>query len=73
MNAAIKSNNLPDIKFGIQNVYLVSETICGCKAWLRSLVSEAALTCNDDDQMGRNIDGIKVCIFFNCHDTQQRK
>jgi len=59
MNTAITSNGFQNIKFAIQDVYLVSETICGCKAWLRSVVSEELFTSNIDD-MGRNIDGVRV-------------
>jgi len=63
MKTAITTNRLRDIKFGIEDVYLASETICGCKAWLRSLVSEAALVSSYDNQIGRNVDGLRVCIL----------
>ncbi|KAL5320456.1 hypothetical protein ACEPPN_011261 [Leptodophora sp. 'Broadleaf-Isolate-01'] len=41
MAKAIAANNLQNMTFGIENVYTVSETLCGVKEWLRDTIAEA--------------------------------
>ncbi len=41
LQKAITAHNLRNMTFGIENVYTVSETICGVKEWLREEVEEA--------------------------------
>ncbi|PMD33385.1 hypothetical protein L207DRAFT_535414 [Hyaloscypha variabilis F] len=42
LQKAITTQGLGNMTFGIENVYTVSETICGVKEWLRETVAEAS-------------------------------
>lgn len=54
---AIHKSKLKNIKFGIENVYTVSETLCGVKEWFRDAIAEAASS--DDLIEGTNLDELK--------------
>ena len=41
MEKALEAHHLINITFGIQNVYTVSETLCGVKEWLETALEEA--------------------------------
>lgn len=55
MAKAIAANDLRDMVFGIENVYTVSETLCGVKEWLRDTIAEA-ITSIDMNVQGTNLD-----------------
>ena len=59
MVRAIAANDLQDMVFGIENVYTVSETLCGVKEWLRDTIAEAT-TSNNMDLQGTNLDELNV-------------
>jgi hypothetical protein len=59
MAKAIAANQLQNIVFGIENVYTVSETLCGVKEWLRDTIAEAT-TSNDMDLQETNLDELNV-------------
>ncbi|KAF4624696.1 hypothetical protein G7Y89_g13472 [Cudoniella acicularis] len=44
MREAISSLGLQNMVFGIENVYTVSETLCGAKEWLKDTVREATVS-----------------------------
>ncbi|KAF4631492.1 hypothetical protein G7Y89_g6638 [Cudoniella acicularis] len=44
MGHAISSLGLENVVFGIEDVYTVSETMCGVKEWLRDIVGEVAVS-----------------------------
>jgi hypothetical protein len=59
MAKAIAANDLQDMVFGIENVYTVSETLCGVKEWLRDTIAEAT-TSIDLNLPGTNLDELNV-------------
>jgi len=59
MANAITTNDLQNMVFGIEDVYTVSETLCGVKEWLRDTIAEAA-TSSDLDPQGTNLDELNV-------------
>jgi hypothetical protein len=59
MEKAITTNNLHNMTFGIENVYTVSETLCGVKEWLRDNIAEATVSV-DLDQQTINLDELNV-------------
>jgi hypothetical protein len=59
MRKAINAHNLRNKQFDVQNVYTVSETLCGVKEWLRETIAEAEMS-NDLDQEGTNLDDFNV-------------
>ena len=59
MAKAIAANDLQGMVFGIENVYTVSETLCGVKEWLRDTIAEAT-TSLDLDVQGTNLDELNV-------------
>jgi hypothetical protein len=59
---ALVANDLPDMIFGIENVYTVSETLCGVKEWLSATIEDASMsvdlgpqTLNLDELQASNI------------------
>lgn len=63
MAKAIAANDLQNMVFGIENVYTVSETLCGVKEWLRDTIAEAT-TSIDMDLQGTNLDELNVSSIF---------
>lgn len=59
MAKAIAANNLQNMTFGIENVYTVSETLCGVKEWLRDTIAEATTSIELGCQ-GINLDEVHV-------------
>jgi hypothetical protein len=59
LKKAIEIHELRNMTFGIENVYTVSETLCGVKEWLRETVAEAALS-DDFDPQAINLDELNV-------------
>lgn len=59
MAKALAANELHNMVFGIENVYTVSETLCGVKEWLRDTIAEAT-TSIDPDLQATNLDELKV-------------
>ncbi|KAL2060581.1 hypothetical protein VTL71DRAFT_9222 [Oculimacula yallundae] len=57
MAKAIAANKLQNMTFGIENVYTVSETLCGVKEWLLDTIAEAT-TSIELDQQGTNLNDI---------------
>lgn len=51
MTKAISKSSLQNMNFGIENVYTVSETLCGVKEWLRERVAEATFSIDLDQQV----------------------
>jgi hypothetical protein len=58
LQKAITTHGLRDITFGIENVYTVSETLCGVKEWLRETVAEASSI--DFETQTTNLDELNV-------------
>lgn len=58
MIKALEANNLQNMTFAIENVYTVSETLCGIKEWLRDTIAD---TSNDPELPGTNLDELNVC------------
>jgi hypothetical protein len=59
MKKGISKNCLQNMTFGIENVYTVSETLCGVKEWLRDNIAEATVSV-DLDQQTINLDELNV-------------
>lgn len=62
MRKAIDAHKLQNMRFDVENVYTVSETLCGVKEWLREAIAEAEIS-NDLDQEGTNLDEFNVSNF----------
>jgi len=61
MVKAIVAYQLQDMVFGIENVYTVSETLCGVQEWLRDTIAEASESTDLDMQGTKNLDVLSVC------------
>jgi hypothetical protein len=58
LQKAVITHGLKNIIFGIENVYTVSETLCGVKEWLRETFSEASSI--DFEPQTTNLDELNV-------------
>jgi hypothetical protein len=56
---ALEIHNLQTMTFGIQNVYTLSETLCGVKQWLTETIEEASRS-NDLLPQTSNLDELNV-------------
>jgi hypothetical protein len=65
LEKAIAKHNLQNISFGIENVYTVSETLCGVKEWLRNAIAEARPS-TDLGHRTTNLDELNVSAR-DCH------
>jgi hypothetical protein len=61
VKGAIQTHGLTGIKFDIEDVYTVSETLSGIKEWLRDTVSEASSS-EEFDQQKVNLDELDVSL-----------
>lgn len=59
MEKALAGNRLANMTFGIQNVYTLSETLCGVKEWLGAAMDDA-ISSIDLDIPPTNIDELEV-------------
>lgn len=59
MTKALAGNKIVNIKFGIHNVYTLSETLCGVKEWLEANIDDAAASM-DLDMLPTNINELNV-------------
>lgn len=63
MAKAIAANDLKDMTFGIENVYTLSETLCGIKECLRSTIATASTTDDIDLNLkAKNFNELNVCM-----------
>jgi len=61
MAKAFAAHELQNMAFGIENVYTVSETLCGVKEWLRDAIAEATDSNSLDTAITEtNLDGLNV-------------
>ena len=58
LQKAIATHGLSNMIFGIENVYTVSDTLCGIKEWLRDIVAEPSS--EDFHLLTRNLDKLNV-------------
>jgi hypothetical protein len=65
LEKAISTHNLQNMSFGLENVYTVSETLCGVKEWLRNTIAEARAS-TDLGHPTTNLDELNVSTR-NCH------
>jgi hypothetical protein len=56
---ALARNGLSNMHFGIQNVYTLSETLCGVKEWLTATIEEASISIDLGPQTS-NLDELNV-------------
>jgi hypothetical protein len=61
---ALEIHNLQTMTFGIQNVYTLSETLCGVKEWLAATIEEASLSIDLGPQTS-NLDELNVSYKIN--------
>jgi hypothetical protein len=59
LKKAIEIHELENMTFGIENVYTVSETLCGVKEWLREIEAEGSSS-GDFDPQTTNLDELNV-------------
>lgn len=64
LQKAITAHNLRNMTFGIENVYTVSETLCGVKEWLRETMAEASSI--DLETQAMNLEELSVSTD-GCH------
>lgn len=71
LQKAIAKHELKNMTFGIENVYTVSETLCGVKEWLRETVAESSSS-TDFDPQTVNLDELNVSTprFHGSKDTK---
>jgi hypothetical protein len=62
MSKAIQNLSLQNIQFGIEDVFTVSETLCGVKQWLGESIPETAES-RDDHEESINLGEINVSIL----------
>jgi hypothetical protein len=58
---ALEIHSLQRMTFGIQNVYTLSETLCGVKEWLTATIEEASISLDLGPQTS-NLDELNVSI-----------
>jgi hypothetical protein len=58
---ALEIHNLQRMTFGIENVYTLSETLCGVKEWLTATIEEASISLDLGPQTS-NLDELHVSI-----------
>ncbi|KUJ18610.1 uncharacterized protein LY89DRAFT_774460 [Mollisia scopiformis] len=58
LQKGIADYDLKNISFGVENVYTVSETLCGVKEWLRETVAEASSI--DFEAQSTNLDELNL-------------
>jgi hypothetical protein len=59
MQRALKMNEISGMKFGIENVFTVSETLCGVKEWLTATIEDASMSVDLGPQV-LNLDELQV-------------
>ena len=59
LEKSIAIHDLQNVTFGIENVYTVSETLCGVKEWLRETAAESPSS-TDFDPQAVNLDELNV-------------
>ena len=70
LQKAITMHGLRNMTFGIENVYTVSETLCGIKEWLRETVAEASSI--DFEAQTTNLDELNVSRLNRSKSYRQR-
>jgi hypothetical protein len=67
LQGAITKNNVLVDSFGLQDIYTVSETLCGIRCWMQTnLVDEAESTDPDRHETVKNISCLKVGFYEIC-------
>jgi len=61
MHKSLKNNGISSLKFGIENVFTVSETLCGVKEWLTATIEDASISVDLGPQVS-NLAEIQVRI-----------
>lgn len=61
MSQAMERQNLDWLKFSMENVYTVSETLCGAKEWLKEVISDS-IESEDPNAERNNIEDLNVSL-----------